>query len=161
MKSQLACQSDKILVGFERVDGVASRVQKTEFQLKPVLPFQPLAVVIVGFDRHIAPQRIAALASFIPVSRHIVLHELQCEIALEAPEVRFLHHESDTSGQMRPAARRGMMGEVGVASQRLVHDIVVVVAATDGRRNAVDKFGMGNIEFHQQRVGHGIMLFAG
>ena len=70
---------------------------------------QLLLVVVIGFGIEHRQERIVILTSLIPVVAHIILHELQREIAFESPKVRTLHLNIECC-VVHPRTRSGSHG---------------------------------------------------
>ena len=88
LESQLAGVSDQVIGSLQAVHGISFGSLIAQSHLQLVLPLHLLLVVIVGLHGESTQQRIVALATLIPVVRHVVLEELQIVIACESPEVR-------------------------------------------------------------------------
>ena len=98
LKSELAGVSDQVIGCLERMHGVALAGLIAQAQLQLVLPLHLLLVVVIGLHGEAAQHRIVALATLVPVARHIVLQELEVVIATDGPEIRTGDDEVHRSG---------------------------------------------------------------
>ena len=161
LESQLAGVSDQVVGSLQAVHRVALRRLIAQSHLQLVLPLHLLLVVIVGLHGESTQQRIVALATLVPVVRHVVLEELQIVIACESPEVR---SEDDDVHRCRirfNCLRCHILNDVAllllvsvVSHDRCAHLFQMVLGHLHQVGASQIDIQQGSIQFHIQRITH-------